>query len=309
MDGHGLICICTGCQRDILFQAEQTNYLEEQPLSPSAFFEAYDQLPKSTKMCSKCDAVTPPTSEDDPPVHTSSRKVHKNTSIAGVHKSVTITQKDRYGVLLKQLEETLSGDAGLPEDFKWKASEQLQDLKQLFENESIRQSADISSQKKLPLSPDHQSRQRKTQQRQIAKEQQVVKTFSCTSPGCKFSPTNSAMDWRRHEETHWRQKRYMCTQCPMILEKSLVPHCEFCMMDISEENPEALQAHYLQCDSARRNNRTFAREDKLSQHLQKQHSVPQRLAKLKARASTFPVESGWPRTCKFCGIEFEDWVC
>lgn len=223
-DGHDFTCYCEDCQDNFLSRECQPNDFGAESLAPSSSAG----VPNSTTISSKNHAINTPPSSEDQTGYSPTRKLHKTTRIARVNKPVANTRKDRPEVLLKQLQEALSADADYPADVKRKAVLHFQGLKDLL-SKSTSQPANIAS--------HHQSRQRNARQRQATQEQQAEKTFSCTSPGCKFSPTNSAMDWRRHEETHWPQKRYMCTQCPVILvdptSDSYIPHCQFCMMEMN----------------------------------------------------------------------------
>jgi hypothetical protein len=130
--------------------------------------------------------------------------------------------------------------------------------------------------------------------------------FHCTFDACNFS-THSSSDWKRHEEgeKHWPQKRFMCLECPTAqtdLQGNLI--CEFCLVHFFNLGANA-RAHYLQCVSAKENNRTFARQDHLIQHLRKEHR--QVNISQVASAGEFGVISLWPRQCGFCGRFFESW--
>jgi hypothetical protein len=268
--------------------------------SPVTSDQSTGHIDRSTNDASTCS----PSSSTTSSVQTRSRRTRYDGKTSGVSKPVATCQKARPDVLLSQLEEALYGDDNMSTDFKWKASVLFNELKKLIENESTNQqlgTVTSGSQRQVPLLPHPESQKRKPKQNS-RRSQPEERMFPCTSLDCSYS-TNSAMDWRRHEETHWPQKRYMCIECPPTDVKA--PKCSFCMLSLSPA--VGVTTHYLQCDSARRNGRTFARKDKLSEHLQKEHSMPQSSAMSQALISTFSVDSGWPKRCKFCDVLFDSW--
>lgn len=239
-----------------------------------------------------------------PPIYRT-RRTRYDSKFSGINKSAGTSQKALPHALLNQLEGALYGDESTSVDFKFKASVLFDELKKLMENESTNQHVNTAARgdrQEISRLAHAQSPKRKPKHH-TKRVQQDEEMFPCTSPDCLYS-TNSAMDWRRHEETHWPQKRYMCTKCPPSIDTQF-PKCSFCMVPL----PSALEiaSHYLQCDSARRNGRTFARKDKLSEHLQKEHSMPQSSAMSQASVSTFRVDSGWLKRCNFCDVLFESW--
>lgn len=296
-EGYPLLCFCTRCQDEFLAQISTGDFEVDSLPSLATSDPSTGHLDKSTKSTNN-------TTSCFPPIYTT-RRTRYNSKLSGINKSAGTSQKALPHALLNQLEGALYGDESTSADFKFRASVLFDELKKLMENESTNQQGNTAGRgdrQEIPRLSHTQSPKRKPKHH-TKRVQQDEKMFPCTSPDCPYS-TNSAMDWRRHEETHWPQKRYLCSRCPPSIDTQS-PKCSFCILPLSPALDVA--THYLQCDSARRNGRTFARKDKLSEHLQKEHSMPQSLAMSQASVSTFRVDSGWLKRCNFCDVLFESW--
>jgi hypothetical protein len=133
----------------------------------------------------------------------------------------------------------------------------------------------------------------------------VKAIYECTKEMCNYS-THSEVDWKRHEtgDKHWPQERFMCLQCPdSVSDPDGYPICVFCFIPFFMLGD--VQAHYLQCESARTQGKTFGRKDHFCKHLRDEHhidNVSQQAANWK-----YSVNSDWPRECGFCGIFFQSW--
>lgn len=114
--------------------------------------------------------------------------------------------------------------------------------------------------------------------------------------------SDSKVDIKRHEEgeKHWPQETYICLQC-FVTDEFGDSMCSLCFMPL----PDDSRAHYLQCERARANTKTFGRKDHLLGHLQKQHGLRD-MGEL-TKTWSLPVDSNWPRQCGFCGLIFDSW--
>jgi hypothetical protein len=139
--------------------------------------------------------------------------------------------------------------------------------------------------------------------------------YHCTRDNCDYS-SHQLSEWRRHEEceTHWPQERFMCLYCPTpVSDTTGNPGCQFCKASFFQLAGSA-QAHYLQCAPAKAEGKTFGRDNRLTEHLQKDHgeclqtyhdmsnAIPLALS------WSYAVNSNWPRQCGFCGQRFQDWA-
>ncbi|KUJ19259.1 uncharacterized protein LY89DRAFT_716823 [Mollisia scopiformis] len=292
-EGYSMICFCTECQD--LFLAQESSGSEFNPTTNASDDQ---NLVSSVTISTDVSVRSPSTSSSS----RSPQRQHKATKNSGISKTASNANKTlRPEILIDQLEVALHGDEKTSSEFKWKASVLFKELKTLIENESANQQLHIEITTPVPSSLGRP--RKKGTKKSAGKNEPYEKIYHCTKAKCKYS-TSSAMDWRRHEETHWPQKRYMCIQCPNSAGNSGLSKCSFCLSMLATVET---QSHYLQCESARRNGRTFARKDKLSEHLQKDHSIPPGSAMSQATNCTFQVDNGWPRQCGFCSILFETW--
>lgn len=132
-----------------------------------------------------------------------------------------------------------------------------------------------------------------------------TKTCKCPKRRGTYS-SHSKVDLRRHEEgeKHWPQENFMCLECPSTVEyPDGVTLCSFCFIPFSELGEP--RSHYLRCELARQNGKTFGRKDHLCSHLKTEH----RLSDMgeQTKSWSFPIDSDWPRQCGFCGIFFKTW--
>ncbi|KUJ19265.1 uncharacterized protein LY89DRAFT_487623 [Mollisia scopiformis] len=230
---------------------------------------------------------------------------HQCTGIQkGIKRSASQYQVHHPVDLINQLEAVIADDIKSSAEFKWKTSILFQELKRLIDREHT--CADTHThQTKMPITnPPHRRTFKKHGDKAITPD----KVFHCTASPCRYSSA-SAPDWKRHEETHWPQGRYMCLECPVSLPAPDFPdamQCVYCStLSLSLED---LRLHLLNsCDSAKDRARTFNRKDKLSGHLQKDHLVTPASALMRAEKWKFEVSSNWPRYCGFCPISFRGW--
>jgi hypothetical protein len=138
------------------------------------------------------------------------------------------------------------------------------------------------------------------------------KDCKCRTKNCKCPRkrerywSHSKVDLRRHEEgeKHWPQENFTCLECPSIVENlDGDPMCSFCFVPFSILGEP--KAHYLQCEMARQNGKTFGRKDHLCGHLREHHGMEDMGERTKSWS--FPIDSDWPRQCGFCGIFFSTW--
>ncbi|KAF8849119.1 hypothetical protein BDZ45DRAFT_245574 [Acephala macrosclerotiorum] len=207
---------------------------------------------------------------------------------------------------MDQLETALQEDEDASPEFKWKTSILFNELKRLLESESSSRRTRVVDDHRRTQVPLFKSPRpgKVASKKQASKAQSSEKIFHCTSPCCQYA-SSLAMDWRRHEETHWPQKRYMCLECANSPKDPEMLQCSYCTTRIY--TLERYNVHYLHCESAKKNARTFSRKDKLSEHLQKDHLAPPNSALLQAAKWLFDIDSGWPRHCGFCYVQFTNW--
>jgi Homeobox KN domain len=131
--------------------------------------------------------------------------------------------------------------------------------------------------------------------------------YHCTFASCSSDFARKG-DWKRHEQSsHMPQEEWICLLTPPIISAdsgSLL--CGFCGTEqVSEEHLEGVH-RYSDCATKDEVERTFARKDKLGQHLVQVHSVER---------TTANVATNWRRqvnrdrvyVCGFCGESCEDW--
>lgn len=133
--------------------------------------------------------------------------------------------------------------------------------------------------------------------------------YFCTRPDCDYA-THSKIDWKRHEEgdKHWPQERYLCFHCPLPLPTTDFLgnlSCQFCHIPL----PPGVDSrtHFLQCDIARENIKSFGRDDHFSKHLREKHSMNTRDRAQAVASWKYIIHSNWPRQCDFCEVRFQAW--
>ncbi|CZR61405.1 uncharacterized protein PAC_11301 [Phialocephala subalpina] len=304
-DGFDLICFCTQCQDSFLAQEIHNDGSGSKSID---IISSLQSSPDSIGEVTTDISVSPPSSCSSPSSRGSSKRQRHGSKSSGISKPSTNVSKPRPEVLIDQLEVALHGDENTSAEFKFKTSVLFNELKKLIEAESSSQrlSAVVDTRPaEVPVLTPSCHRRRGLPKRKVSKNQSSEKIFQCTWPACQYA-SSSAMDWKRHEETHWPQKRYMCLECAATPELDL-SQCPYCLYAYPSRIQEALNNHLLQCESAKRNGRTFARKDKLSEHLQKDHASLPGLAMSRAATWTFEIDSGWTRNCGFCGILLDTW--
>lgn len=130
----------------------------------------------------------------------------------------------------------------------------------------------------------------------------VPKPYQCTridsSGKYCLREFNTSTDWRRHEETHWPQKRWEC----LIQESPATVSCHICSRSIDLAGQPLVHNHAACVGTTYRKGHEFPRKDKLMRHVNEKHGWT-------ANVETWheDVPSDWKRQCGFCGSMFETW--
>jgi hypothetical protein len=250
----------------------------------------------------------------------------QHSKVTGVTKNKTRERKNHPLAAIDELDFALQSDPNTSADFKWKSSRLFHELRQLINNEMPEMnfemtyldvmspfatikvvpttSRSVSTSSPVPITDSNDSGTDLSSKRSYYS---VTKPYQCTYPKCTYAST-SPVDWKRHEEKdkHWPQKRFMCLECPICkigLQGRIL--CRYCRIHVP--NMEEIRVHNLACDVARKNGTTFARKDKLVEHLQKDHSMDRAAALDQTLQWYYDIDSKWPRQCGFCASAFEDW--
>lgn len=220
-----------------------------------------------------------------------------NINNRAINKTAKLSQERHPKSLIRQLEAIIQEDEKSSTKFRWKTSILINELKRLIDSEHSYRlvSTKISSNRTIHSrhSAKKLSQKHTTKQKDVTVEP-LRKIFHCTAIPCRYESA-SAVEWKRHEETHWPQRRYMCMECPVSTLDSDFPGALRCLLcsALSLCLNEA-HTHLLNfCKLAKENARTFARKDKLSSHLQKDHLVPPRTAMVRAEKCAHEIESEW----------------
>ncbi|KAE9366586.1 hypothetical protein N431DRAFT_76822 [Stipitochalara longipes BDJ] len=126
-----------------------------------------------------------------------------------------------------------------------------------------------------------------------------------TKKPCRYAHHVLA-EWKRHMKTqkHSQRERFMCTECPNsppAIDINGHSVCQFCEGSFPTLGAN-LRAHYTQCQSAQRANKSYGRQDKLIDHLRSHPGVIN--LSLTAATGRYTVNSEWPDECGFCGKIF-----
>jgi hypothetical protein len=126
-----------------------------------------------------------------------------------------------------------------------------------------------------------------------------------TKKPCRYAHHLLA-EWKRHMKTqkHSQCERFMCPECPNsppAIDINGHSVCQFCEEPFPALGAN-LRAHYTQCQSAQRANKSYGRQDKLIDHLRSHPGVIN--LSLTAAAGRYTVNSEWPDECGFCGKTF-----
>ncbi|KAK0100443.1 hypothetical protein ONS96_007720 [Cadophora gregata f. sp. sojae] len=104
-------------------------------------------------------------------------------------------------------------------------------------------------------------------------------------------------DWKRHEETHWPQRRWEC----LLQGTNESVTCHVCngTVDLAGQHSNS---HALCIGNVLRMGHEFHRKDKLIHHVLEAHGC-------RANVDTWYVDihSDWKRQCGFCGAVFTTW--
>jgi hypothetical protein len=250
----------------------------------------------------------------------------QHSKVTGVTKNKTRERKNHPLAAIDELDFALQSDPNTSADFKWKSSRLFHELRQLINNEMPEMnfemtyldvmspfatikvvpttSRSVSTSSPVPITDSNDSGTDLSSKRSYYS---VTKPYQCTYPKCTYAST-SPVDWKRHEEKdkHWPQKRFMCLECPVCkigLQGRIL--CRYCRIHVP--TMEEIRVHNLACDVARKNGTTFARKDKLVEHLQNDHSIDRAAALDQTLQWYYDIDSKWPRQCGFCASAFEDW--
>jgi serine/threonine protein kinase len=150
-----------------------------------------------------------------------------------------------------------------------------------------------------PLSDEHIPKKK----RKIdARDESSSKPYQCTyidSNGkyCLHEFGNFT-DWKRHEETHWPQKRWEC----LIQGSNSTVSCHICSGNIDLAGQQLINHHSGCVGTTYRKGHSFLRKDKLKLHVKTCHDCI-------ANIDTWfeGVVSDWKRQCGFCGSMFTEW--
>jgi hypothetical protein len=250
----------------------------------------------------------------------------QHSNFTGVSKNKNPERKNHPLAAIDELDLALQSDPNTSTDFKWKSSRLFHELRQLINNEMSEMNFEMtdldvmnpfatikvvpttsrsaSTSSPVPITDSNDSGTDLSSKRSYYS---VTKPYQCTYPKCTYAST-SPVDWKRHEEKdkHWPQKRFMCLECPICkigLQGRIL--CRYCRIHVPIM--EEIRVHNLACDVARKNGTTFARKDKLVEHLQKDHSMDRAAALDQTLQWYYDIDSKWPRQCGFCASAFEDW--
>ncbi|CZR50941.1 uncharacterized protein PAC_00815 [Phialocephala subalpina] len=185
----------------------------------------------------------------------------------------------------------------LPTDYVVRWFEQIQSS-HTPEKASLRDSAYQS------LNPPHgQNQERPKKRRKTTRDPSQQKVYQCThiSNTGRRCPQESSnfTDWKRHEETHWPQRRWEC-----LIEGSYPDiACHVCGEYI-DMNIEQSQHNHAECfGHMPRKGHEFPRKDKLVPHVREEHGYTP-----KVDSWHYPIPSHWKSLCGFCGLQsFSNW--
>ena len=245
------------------------------------FLKAQEYLDLELKLCS-----TLPKSKKDP--------LAEILGISTAQLESCIKAKHKILPILNDLMSTTT-NLGLPTDhiIRWFRKVETQ-------NSTKRSTTDSAYQSHTnPLSDEHIPKKK----RKIdARDESSSKPYQCThidSNGkyCLHEFGNST-DWKRHEETHWPQKRWKC----LIQGSNSTVSCHICSGSIDLAGQQLINHHARCVSMTHRKGHSFLRKDKLKDHVKTCHDCM-------ANIDTWyeDVVSDWKRQCGFCGSMFTEW--
>ncbi|KAK0126295.1 hypothetical protein ONS95_007906 [Cadophora gregata] len=151
-----------------------------------------------------------------------------------------------------------------------------------------------------PSTSKNHFQSRKRQKRPI-KNANREKPYQCTrikSDGTYCLKENIHLaDWKRHEETHWPQRRWEC----IINDSNGNVACHICGTHIDLAGQHS-NSHNLCLGNVLRIGHDFHRKDKLIDHVRQAHGC-----NANVEAWYVDVNSDWKRQCGFCGETFINW--
>ncbi|CAG8956074.1 hypothetical protein HYFRA_00011858 [Hymenoscyphus fraxineus] len=203
---------------------------------------------------------------------------------------------------LKRLieEEELYGDLGSEEDMcSSSASSALSDILTNSGRDSQTDNTSISSSShgRATLQGDSQLA---TSSRSDNRAE--ARSFRCSYQDCSRAFKHFS-DWKRHEENHYPQERYMCLTC---LAPEGSSSCTICKSPFSMlETPESHHRVCLQLHDSSKH--TFARKYHLNNHLRKQHGLEIADANEVSGGWNYSLSRNWPHVCHLCGVKFVTW--
>lgn len=215
--------------------------------------------------------------------------------------------------MVNRLDSALQIDSTVSRSFKWKFSRLFHELRQLFAGERSRQNKSPMPPATTHMHPDPfatveaPSRISSPVTSEAARSLKIEELNPPNSEEKGIvilgSKTISMYLSGLHVQLRFS---YMCLECPISTTDGFYQHyCSFCSMPYL--NIDMVKAYNLQCQLARMKGKTFARKDKLSEHLEKDHTIPKQHAQDQAVIWSFAIESHWPRQCGFCYETFDNW--
>lgn len=141
----------------------------------------------------------------------------------------------------------------------------------------------------------------KTTNKPLPKAEKVPVKYPCTACSCVFG---RRWEWKRHEESqHDQQTYWICMLGDPAIQTTSGWTCVFCEATIVDRFEMAVhlqKEHKInQCISKHSGDKTFRREDKLKQHLQKVHSLSETSTRWKAWQHPAVKKAAWG--CGYCG--------
>ncbi|KAH8822012.1 hypothetical protein F5884DRAFT_746295 [Xylogone sp. PMI_703] len=184
---------------------------------------------------------------------------------------------------------------GLPVDYvaRWLETVGTQYLTKMSKPDSAYQSR---------TNPRGDERPPKRRRKLNAQDDSSYKPYQCThiadNGNYCLQEFNNLTDWKRHEETHWPQKRWEC----LIQGSNSNVCCHVCSRNIDLAGQELANHHDGCVGTTPRKGHSFLRKDKLKLHVKSHHGCI-------ANVDTWyeDVVSDWKKQCGFCGLVFTRW--
>jgi hypothetical protein len=134
------------------------------------------------------------------------------------------------------------------------------------------------------------------------RDESVPKPYQCThidsdDKHCIHEFSNFT-DWKRHEETHWPQRRWEC----LIQGSNTTASCHICSGNIDLAGHQPVNDHAGCVTGRPRKGHSFQRKDKLMLHVKEKHDCNANIDDWYE-----DVISKWKKQCGFCGSVFTTW--